>query len=703
MPTYIKSDGIHVLNFINDIKKSKNHLQPIFEAFTNSLESLKQNEINSKNGYITISLFIQKPAVNNNDKITKNIFNKLVIEDNGIGFDKDRFTKFRDDTKGFNNRGTGRIQFLHFFKKTKINSIYKNKNSTTGFKQRVITLSKIPNFTQQNSVIRLEDEDNNDINTNTQITTITFEDFYNKKDKDYFSILTIGELKRQIIHHYLPQFCENRDYLPVIKINLFDNNNLIENTYITEKDIPKVDKEDEIEINYSKKDNKQIIRDDEKEKFIIKGFKLDQKLLKENGIKLVSKGEMASSIRMDNLSLNDTIDGKRYLFLLSSNYIDTRDSDSRGNISLRTKKEFEDDIFSQSEVLLDSIEKETNKKINQLYEEINQKSKDRIGNVKKLQKMFLLNPKTVAKVSANIGVNDTDETILKKIYQADSKISANKDAEITKQIKELEKLNPNKKEDYQKELQNKVNELTKIIPLQNKTELTQYVARRKLVLELFEKVLNSELDNLKQEQRIDEKLMHNLIFQQTSDSPETSDLWLINEDFIYFKGISENNLNNIKIDNVNILKEQLSQEEMEYKVRKEKDMGKKRPDILLFPKEGKCIIIELKAPEVNISEHLDQINRYASLINNLSNNKFDFNTFYGYLIGENINIDDIEDSDSDFKSAHSLNFIFRPYKRVAGKFGNLDGSLYTEIIKYSTLLERAKLRNQIFIEKLIAK
>jgi hypothetical protein len=29
-----------------------------------------------------------------------------------------------------------------------------------------------------------------------------------------------------------------------------------------------------------------------------------------------------------------------------------------------------------------------------------------------------------------------------------------------------------------------------------------------------------------------------------------------------------------------------------------------------------------------------------------------------------------------------------------------DASLYTEVIKYSTLLERAKLRNEIFIEKL---
>ena len=72
----------------------------------------------------------------------------------------------------------------------------------------------------------------------------------------------------------------------------------------------------------------------------------------------------------------------------------------------------------------------------------------------------------------------------------------------------------------------------------------------------------------------------------------------------------------------------------------------------------------------------------------------------GYLIGENIDIDDIEDNDPDFKSAASFNFIFRPHKRILGKFGKSEGALYTEIIKYSTLLERAKQRNEIFIKKL---
>ena len=41
----------------------------------------------------------------------------------------------------------------------------------------------------------------------------------------------------------------------------------------------------------------------------------------------------------------------------------------------------------------------------------------------------------------------------------------------------------------------------------------------------------------------------------------------------------------------------------------------KRPDVLLFPEENKAIIIEFKAPDVNVSEYLTQIKgmKYSEL------------------------------------------------------------------------------------------
>ena len=315
--------------------------------------------------------------------------------------------------------------------------------------------------------------------------------------------------------------------------------------------------------------------------------------------------------------------------------------------------------------------------------------------------MFLLNDKTLKELSKNISINDTDEKILEKVYQADSKISAKADAEIREKVKALDVLDPSN-QNYQDELQEKVNELVKIIPLQNRTEITQYVARRKLVLELFEKVLNVELNKLKDGVRIDEKLMHNLIFQQTSDNPNNSDLWLVNEDFIYFNGSSEINFSNLIIDGKKVFKTSFVEEEEKYLNSLGEKRLEKKPDILLFPEEGKCVIVELKAPEVNVATHISQVNFYANMLRNYTTSDFEITTFYGYLIGEGIEDRDVRGRVSGFKHSYHLNYWFKPSEDVTG-FGDKngkDGNIYMEILKYSTLLKRAKLRNKIFIDKL---
>lgn len=88
--------------------------------------------------------------------------------------------------------------------------------------------------------------------------------------------------------------------------------------------------------------------------------------------------------------------------------------------------------------------------------------------------------------------------------------------------------------------------------------------------------------------------------------------------------------------------------ELEAVVALGEDRREKRPDILLFPDEGKCVIIEFKNPNVNVSDHLTQVNKYASLLLNYSVDDFKIDTYYAYLIGEAIDGNDVQDHDSDF-------------------------------------------------------
>lgn len=327
------------------------------------------------------------------------------------------------------------------------------------------------------------------------------------------------------------------------------------------------------------------------------------------------------------------------------------------------------------------------------------KNEEKNRNIEELQKMFLLNPETISSLKNKIKIEDSDGTILQKVYEADVKIIAKKDAEIRKQIKELDELDTTK-DDYQEKLTKQVDEFVKIIPLQNKVALTQYIARRKLVLELFDKILENEINKLKNGGRIDENLLHNLIFQQSSNKPEFSDLWLIEEDFIYFKGFSEHQLNKIEINGKPIFNKEFTVEEQKYLNSLGEKRLSRRPDVFLFPDEGKCLLIEFKAPDVNASEYLGQIDFYANLIRNYTVENIQITAFYGYLIGESIEDRDVRGRVSSFEHSYQLDYWFRPSQKVTGFNNRSDGSIYMEVLKFTTLLKRAQRRNKILIEKL---
>lgn len=705
---FVKGIGVWYERELNTIRKKDDlYLQPIFEAFTNALESiaiLKSRHNVDENGKISIKVFLSKDLFSDNSGMFN--LSKIEVEDSGIGFEDiefERFINLRDDRKGFLNKGTGRIQFLHSFDKTTIESNFRDTNSKTGFKYRKIILSKSETFISQNAILKLEKQE--EVTTNESYTKVIFENLLSDKDKNYFKSITAEEIKKELIRHYLAGFCEKREYLPIITIQLFIKDvedKIPEKLEIQSNDIPTPNKDKDIDIYFSKVDRNEIIKSSKKEVFNLKSFIIPESELQSNGLKLVSKGEIATDINLNYLLPSDTINGNRYLFLLSSNYIDSRDSDARGNINLCNKRDFKKNagsyIYETEEILLEDIEEKVNEVIVSLHKEIEEKSNEKDNSIEELEKMFLLNPQTIKSLRNKIKIGDSDNDILRKIYKADAETTASIDAKIKQQVKKLESLDSTDI-GYQFNLEKIVNEVVRIIPLQNKTALTQYVARRKMILDLLDKILGRELQIQLKKENYDEALIHNLLFQKGSTNTETSDLWIINEDFIYFKGSSERQLRLLEIDGKRVFKESFSDEEERYITSLGENRIIKRPDVLLFPEEGKCIIIEFKAPHVNASIHLTQIDTYANLILNYTEDQFNISTFYGYLLGESIETRDVRGAVSTFEESYQFDYLFRPSAKVVG-FGRKDGSIYTEVIKYSTLLERAKLRNKIFIDKL---
>jgi hypothetical protein len=699
-----ETKGLFLVEELKTIpQKSKNSLQPIFEAIMNSFEAI---EILSK-GRISIDFNIHKDLFTEPDGKTqteKCYFKNITISDNGIGFNEKEFNRFytlRDNSKNKNNKGTGRIQYLHSFKTTQFISTYKDNKSSTKFKGCVFSLSKSPSFLRHNALVNVEKDD--EIVSKNTGTTVIFTNPIGEKDANDYANLSVEVIKDQIIKYFLSYFCENRNSLPKLSITRIIDGEIELSVSITDNDIPTPKHTEPLLINYSVLQKNKIVPLTRKEGFTITVFLIDDKKLLFNNIVLTSKGTEAKRFEIESLLPNERINGCRYLVLISGNYIDDKDSDLRGDIKILTSEQYieqnKETLAPDEVILLDTILKSANTKLRSLCPEIDKKFEEKKERLDELKKMFLLNEQSVSE--ADVKIDDSDEVALRKVYQADAKLAAKKDATLKRLLKEAESLNPKNKDTYQQDLKALSRKMVTTLPLQNRNELAQYIARRRIVLTWIDKVLDNQKKILEDNGRIAEEVLHNLIFQQSSADPENSDLWFINEEFIYYKGFSNVQLSLITIDGELVFKDEFSSEEERYLISLGEKRLNKKPDILLFPDEGKCIVIEFKALDVNVSDHLTQINKYAYLIANYTKKKYKINTFYGYLIGEAIEPGDIYSTGTgNWEQSPHFDYMFRPSQYVRSDKGAIVGSLYTEVIKYSTLLARAKKRNEIFIKKL---
>lgn len=703
--SYISSEGLSWRGVLKGFPKATNIMQPLFEAFTNSLEAI---DMRKRQGdiflpYIHLDFYFNHTTENENDGLTR-----LSITDNGIGFDNENFNRlkvFKDDSKGDGNKGSGRIQFIQFFTTATYESVYRQDGT---YKLRRFVLSKAESFLRQNSILRLDEERELDNNSDLK-TTLLLDDLRTKSDVKFFNGLEIQDIKENLLNHYILYFCVNRTHLPEIVINYYHGTNVISTRRISTGDIPEVSHEDEtinIPLSRISSDMKRVETSTEKIEVNIKSFRLPYGQLKKNSVKITCKGEVVDSVKvkLDCLPLDMQIGTSVFLFLLSSKYFDERIGDSRDTLEILNRTEFKKRAKQhgriEPQIIMDDLQAKVSVKAEEMYPEISEQKEIHAEQLAMLKQTYMLSEEALAETD----VNDSVEDILKKAYIYDAKLIAERDAAYHSMLKQLNLLDTSN-HSYRTDLERLVTEMTKTIPLQDKESLSRYVTHRKLVLDLMVKILRRETNckNIEDTRNVDEKLLHNLLFTQHSDDVYNSDLWMLNEDYLYFRGVSDQPLNQIEIDGVKLFREEVSEEEERYLSSLGENRRIKRPDILLFPSERKCIIVELKTPETNLALHINQIKRYANLLRNFTSDNFMIDTFYGYLIGEALEPRDIRAVDGNFKYDPKFNFMYLPSTPIVYEndpTGRQDGSLYMEVISYSEILRRAEKRNEAFISKL---
>lgn len=689
------------------MKKSKYLLAPISEAITNSLEAISQRGV--KSGKIDLSLYFTGLL----DEAKE--LEKVVIKDNGAGFDVENFGRFEtllDNTKGFNNRGSGRVQFLHRFGKIAVDSTYEENGK---FYRRKFEFDE-KNFLHNQQVEVIEDS------AAQTGTTLILSHFTNEsEEKGFYDHLEVATLKEELLRKFLLRFYLDKEKngfeVPTVEILFFKNDQVVSEAAITAADIPAPSKQGELivphlkirsvtddEVEWEKVPNK-----DQKIKWA--HFKLPEKNLAKNAIYLCSKDVPVEEIAVKEIKKTSSYGGYRYITGIYGDIFDDERfvSHSVDSFQFPLRKDVETsakgDLFFDPEkefLFMDEIDERVKAAIPEIYDDVFKLQEKKVQDVEAIAIAHGISI-DIAK-SANIEPDDNEKKITEKLYKKQAEHNFKQNYKIKKIFDSLEELNPID-DSYEKDLKDKSEELLNLIPQQNKEELGRYVIRRDMVTKVLGKILDKKLNVQKDWTNAKEKgekiradhegLIHNLVFRKKSKASDgLNELWILNEEFIHFNGCSELPIEQIADCNGNKLIKDGSDE----LVKRFGTRTTKRPDVFLYLEEGKCILIEFKAPEVNVSEHLDQLRKYCTLIANCGTSQID--TFYCYLIGENI---DPIDLPGDYLPSIYGGRV-KPHTPInsvkPGEELIRIANAYTEVLKLSSMYERALKRNQSFAEKL---
>ncbi len=340
---------------------------------------------------------------------------------------------------------------MHYFDNTRIISVFREDEL---YYKREFTVSKRNEYLKAHNALvyhkicaKTDDEN---------IGTLLIFNGLLENSKVY-NDLTANVLKYDIIKKYLSYLCKHRDTFPCISIKYEVNGEERDEQNITKQDIPSIDKTDYAVLHYQKiaADGKSYEQLEKTEKFTIDSFRISNGFLTQNALKLTSKGVIVneSPIVLQNLASNTSINGCKYLFLVSSEYIDKQDSNVRGELKIPTKNNaIKGDLFDPEFITLDDIQESVTTKIDSMYPEIQKKKVEAENQLEEIKQLFHYSSADIEE--AGININDSEDKIIEKIHEVESKKGANLDIIIKRSYDSLKSLDTSDA-NYEKTLKQK--------------------------------------------------------------------------------------------------------------------------------------------------------------------------------------------------------------------------------------------------------
>ncbi len=632
---------------------------------------------------------------------------KISCTDNGAGLADSQLkafvtkdTSYKDDLaiEGIGQcKGSGRIQYFHYFSKMSISSTYKTE---LGYQKR--------NLNVDDTITKEIDENTFTTESSTEQdnqTTITLDvlktDVYEKvfAGKNLRQKFSSDALKHHVLVNCMQRLVGLKESIGNFSI-IFKTKykTWTEESSLVTTDLPQITKTKTINIFYKDANNQPTSTS---EKFTITHYKLNKSKyrLPRNAVALCAKSSPVKAITKRYLKTgsleNNDVNGFYHIILVESSYLDRRVNEHRDNFDIPTNSG-ENDLFIENLISFEDIYSDIDDTI---IDMVTPPDWDKEKIVKKVSSKYGVSASMIAEAEVRIHYGDTETTVVKRVLDKYQERILKDTSEIFEIREQITKAEPNS-EDFREKVNDLAWKYTASLKSIDMAHLSQLIVRRAAIVEVLSLAINQQLavqEIGEKEKRQDEKIIHNIFFPMRKDSLEVNDhdIWLLNEEYHYYQYIaSDMPLSKITWEG-QLLFESNIDDEMEKIFQKNEDNNSaKRPDIALFNKEGSAIIIEFKAPGVSMDDHVGDLMEYSQLLAAKSRGRL--KKFYGYLIGTNLNPNRMRGY-TRFPNGKGW---FGTEAVIEHSTSKPLGELYSEVLYYEDIVERANNRLEVYKKRL---
>lgn len=650
---------IDIKGKINEKKLAfSNTLLPLYEAIVNSIQAIEEDST-TKIGIIEIEIVRSKQQTI--DTTILPTITDFHIKDNGVGFNAKNYESFNfaHSTYKFakGGKGIGRFTWLRAFAKAEIESRF-YENETWNLRT----------FNFEPTKIGIEKHQLDKVNgTSERYTIVKLKGL--KEDYKKWCNNNAEDIALKIIEHCFIYFLSKN--CPRILINDLGQQIVVNDLFSM----------------FTKGQVKKRTLAIRKNSFTLNTVKLysskmDNKIHYCANTREVLDDKISIDIpELDNLLYDK--EGKPFSIAIyvEGDFLDKNVNDERTTINFSKGDIQFDDQTTQEELrkaITDKIQTEFEEEIEQLSVTRVAKVKEFVSQHPRYRQLLKYKALELKRIPSTL----SEEKMELELF----KIQQSLELDVKKEASEVLKFIDNE-EEREKFSQNHQELYSKIIEVGN-SKLSEYVIHRKLVLDLFQKLLT---------EKATERAVHNLIFplQTLSDEIgfEDHNLWMIDDKLSYHKYLASDKKFK-SIEPVN-------------------SISSDRPDIIVFNRPfafandnkpyQSIVLIEFKRPMrddyTDEENPISQINRYAREIiegeaKDKHNREFDFreNTpIYAYIICDLTKKLRSYAKDGGYRTLPSGDGFF---------FFNDNYNMYVEIMSFDKILNDSRERNRVLFDKL---